>query len=50
MVKSVEMTCPICGEQHNLELRTRKNKITIKGEEVEYETHDVTYCQRNVMM
>lgn len=37
MVKSVEMTCPICGEQHNLELRTRKNKITIKGEEVEYE-------------
>ena len=37
MVKTNEKLCPICGEQHNLELRTRKNRITIKGEEIEYD-------------
>ena len=37
MVKSSEKICPICGEHHDLELRTRKNRITIRGTEVEYD-------------
>ena len=37
MLKISEKICPICGEHHNLELRTRKNKITIRGIEVEYD-------------
>ena len=37
MVKISEKICPICGEHHDLELKTRKNKITIRGIEVEYD-------------
>ena len=34
--------CPICGEKHELEFKTRKNKINIRGIEVEY---DEKYCK-----
>lgn len=37
MVKTYEKICPVCGEHHDLELRTRKNRITIRGTEVEYD-------------
>ena len=37
MVKASVKNCPICGEQHNLEVRTKKNRITIRGTEVEYD-------------
>ena len=29
--------CPICGEIHELNAKVRKNKINIKGIEIEYD-------------
>jgi len=43
LVKVVSMNCPICGLNHEVELRKRNTWISIKGEDIIYE-EQYFYC------
>ncbi len=36
-IGKIFMDCPICGNSHEVEIRERKAKILIKGEEIVYQ-------------
>jgi putative zinc finger/helix-turn-helix YgiT family protein len=44
MKKSAKMLCPLCGKEHELEIRERNNNIEIKGQIVEYK-ETFYYCE-----
>ena len=37
LIRKIQMDCPICDKIHEIEERSRIDKIIIKGEEVAYE-------------
>ena len=37
LIRKIQMDCPICDKIHEIEERSRIDKIIIKGEEVDYE-------------